>query len=111
MLKTIPQNCESINYWRKRSLKDGIIDWRMSSNSILNLVKALSKPYPGASFFHKNKEYKVWKAKIDEINLPNIEPGKVLKVNKNNFLIKTGDSAVEILDIKPNLELNIGDYL
>ncbi len=110
-LKTIPQNCESINYWRKRSKKDGIIDWRMSSNSIFNLVKALSKPYPGASFFHGNKEYKVWEARICEINLPNIEPGKVLNVNKNNFLIKTGDSAIEILNIKRNLELNVGDYL
>ena len=27
------------------SREDGVIDWRMSANSIHNLVRALSKPY------------------------------------------------------------------
>ena len=41
------------NTWRKRSFKDGIIDWRMSAVSIRNLIRALSDPYPGAVFQHE----------------------------------------------------------
>ena len=83
----------------------------MSSSSIVRLVRALSKPYPGASFFHESDEYKVWDAKTHVINLQNIEPGKVLNVEKNKFLIKTGDNAIEIIDVEPILKINVGDYL
>ena len=111
-LKTTPQASQYSNYWRKRSKNDGVIDWRMNSNAIHNLVRALTKPYPGASFFYKDIEYKVWRSTINSINLPNIEPGKILNIRKNNqILIKTGDSAIEILDVEPDLEIKIGDYL
>ena len=36
------------NSWRKRTKQDGKIDFRMSTNAIINLVKALSLPYVGA---------------------------------------------------------------
>ena len=110
-LKTIPQKSQHTNYWRKRSKKDGIIDWRMSSNTINNLIRALTKPYPGASFFYKEKEYKVWQSRIEKIDSPNIEPGKVLKFDHKQILIKTGDHAIELLSVEPSLDLKIGDYL
>ena len=34
----------------ERNIKDGEIDWRMSSESIDNLIKALTHPYIGAHF-------------------------------------------------------------
>ena len=41
------------NVWRKRNFKDGLIDWRMSADHILNLIKALSFPYPNAHMIYK----------------------------------------------------------
>ena len=98
--------------WRKRGKSDGEIDWRMSSNSIYNLIRALTHPYVGAHFSHKGNEYKVWKAKEVITDLyDNIEPGKVLKVESNHrFLIKTGENAIEILDCD-DVELIEGEYL
>ena len=61
-LKTRPQTELYSNSWRKRSYKDGLIDWRMSANSIHNLIKALTKPYPGAVFIHNEREYKIWRS-------------------------------------------------
>ena len=84
-LKSTPQISHSTNYWRKRSKKDGIIDWRMNSNTI-NLVRALTKPYPRASLFYKDKEYKVWQSEIELINFSNIEPGKILDIKKQYYL-------------------------
>ena len=40
-----------------------MIDWRMSSINIYNLVRALTRPYVGATFIYKDKHIKVWKAR------------------------------------------------
>lgn len=112
-ISRIKQDNNKSNYWRKRNKKDGYIDWRMSSNSIYNLVRALTKPYPGASFFYNNKEIKVWnvrEVKIQKYN--NIEPGKILKVyNKGSFLVKTGTNCIEVLECDLKNKLMEGDYL
>ena len=90
---------EESNTWRKRTSKDGKIDWRMSSRNIYNLVRALSEPYVGAHFEHDNEEYKVWKVKECINNkFDNIEPGKILWVNSDNsFAVKTGEGIIEVL--------------
>ena len=90
--------CHFWNTWRKRSIKDGVIDFRMSSTSICNLVRALSKPYIGAHLEYKNQNITVWAVEpdYDEINLEFIEHGKVLNIIDNKIKIKTGDSSIWI---------------
>ena len=101
------------NIWRKRNFKDSIIDWRMSSTQIVNLVKALSYPYVGASFLMDGKEYKIWKAKNCRNNkYKNIEYGKVLENYKNgSFIIKCGEGCVKVLKVEPFIRLKKGIYL
>lgn len=97
------------NFWRKRNFKDGEIDWRMSAYSINNLVRALSKPYPNAHFTYREKTYKLIKSKVKKNNQKNIEPGKILKIDKKKgILIKTGVDSILIEETKP--KLNIRDY-
>lgn len=100
------------NSWRKRGKADGEIDWRMSSYSIYNLVRALTYPYVGAHFSYKGNEYKVWKVKEVVTDIyDNVEPGKILKVeSKQRFMVKTGDNVIEILDCD-EIELIAGEYL
>jgi len=94
----IPQDKLAGNSWRKRGRLDGQIDWRMSSESIYNLVRALSKPYPGAHFLVNNQEYKVRECRIVDDKNINFEPGKVLKNELVQFWIKTGNGAVVLVD-------------
>jgi methionyl-tRNA formyltransferase len=87
------------NFWRKRSKKDGLIDWRMSSESIYNLIRGLTKPYVGAHFEFNRKEIKVWKSKICRTSKSNFEPGKVLKISKNGIItVKTGDGSINLIE-------------
>lgn len=106
------QNHLKSNIWRKRSKKDGKIDWRMSAKSIHNLVRALSDPYPGAHFEHNKKEFKVWKTEVLEIdNIQNIEPGKVIDITEEGDpIIMCGEQCVKLLQLDP-INLNEGDYL
>jgi methionyl-tRNA formyltransferase len=101
-LQAIPQNDSLSNYWRKRNANDGLIDWRMSSKSIFNLVRALTRPYVGAHCVYKGEQPKVWKVQIIAANdqLTNVEPGKVLNVefDSRSLDIKTGDGIVRLIE-------------
>lgn len=106
------QDISTGNSWRKRSKKDGEIDWRMSSKAIYNLVRALTRPYIGAHFVYQGKDVKVWKVRVlDTDGYNNIEPGKVINISENgNMIVKTGDGMIELLQMD-NIELAVGDYL
>ena len=108
----IPQDTTKANHWRKRGMPDGEIDWRMSAQTIHNLVRALTHPYVGAHFMLAGKPYKVWKTAVvtcDE--LANIEPGKIIYIVSNEVVVKCGDHCLVLTDIEPNPDLNEGDYL
>ena len=72
-VKSLKQRNLESNYWRKRSEVDGKIDWRMDAQSIDNLVKALTKPYPGAYFLFNEKKITVCVAKVIDLNKKNFE--------------------------------------
>lgn len=98
--KRIKQDINVGNLWRKRGKQDGIIDWRMSSRAIYNLVRALSHPYIGAEFEYGNNKYKVWRCEeVIDASFENIEPGKIIKyASKNDFYVKAYDNIVHIYD-------------
>lgn len=96
--EAIPQDHNLANIWRKRSKKDGKIDFRMSSKAIYNLVRALTKPYIGAHIEFDNKDVSIWKVEPLKYNHKNIESGKVLKIEENTIIVKTYDGAIKILE-------------
>ena len=96
------QDHSKANYWRKRSFKDGQIDFRMSADAIFNLVRALAPPYPGAFLVHNNQQIIVPLCrKSGEFFPNNIEPGRVIKVEDSKILTKCyGDEAIWLCDIE-----------
>lgn len=107
----IKQNQQSANIWRKRGHSDGQIDWRMSAQSIHNLVRGLAKPYIGAHFLVDGKEVKVWKTAIVEVSDDNAEPGKVLLNTGGKLVVKCGINAISLLDTDPELKATPGSYI
>ncbi|MBK87055.1 MAG: methionyl-tRNA formyltransferase [Flavobacteriaceae bacterium] len=111
-IKKKKQDLYKSNLWRKRGEPDGIIDWRMSSKSIYDLVRALSKPYIGAYFLYNKKKYIIWSVKRVSIRgFSNIEPGKVVRLKNNLQLIKCGEGFISIEESYPKLKLKDGEYL
>ena len=107
----IKQSQLRANTWRKRGTADGIIDWRMSAQSIHNLVRGLTKPYVGAHFLVDGKEVKLWKTRLHSPVANNNEPGKILAQSANGPVVKCGEGAICIIEAEPSIELNAGDYL
>ena len=69
--QTTPQDENNATYFGKRTPEDGRIDFNKSAKDVYNLIRALSKPFPGAFAEINGKDTIIWRAKIgDETNLP-----------------------------------------
>ena len=63
--KPTPQNEAEATYLLKRSPEDGKSDWNLSGVEIERLIRAVSKPYPGAFSNYEDKgEVRFWKAEF-----------------------------------------------
>lgn len=106
-----PQDIYSANSWRKRGTLDGRIDWRMSAETIHNLVRGLARPYVGAHFDYEGREIKVWRTGVEIIESLNLEPGKVLAADERGVLIKAGIGAIRVIETVPKVSPEVGSYL
>lgn len=107
------QNEYLANTWRKRGKEDGKIDFRMSTEAIYNLVRALTKPYVGAHIETNDGDIKVWKAKPSIDKYPNnLEPGKVLELKgEKTIVVKTYDGAIELWEHNFEILPSVNGYL
>ncbi|MDD5774345.1 MAG: formyltransferase family protein [Candidatus Omnitrophica bacterium] len=112
-INRIQQRHSHASYWKRRYEQDGVIDWRMPSGGIYNLVRALTRPYVGAHFLRRGKKITVWKAaEVTRSGVENCEPGKVLAVYKNgSFVVKTGSDCIRVLERDPHVTIKTGEYL
>ena len=106
IIKRIPQDHSLATYWRKRTSKDGEIDWRMSGKRIYDLVRALARPYAGAHCVYRGKEAKIWKVTVieDDNRFQNLEPGKIISAVGGNVRVKTGDGIIELIEHEIDLQ-------
>jgi methionyl-tRNA formyltransferase len=101
-LKGTPQSGMGVVTWRKRSETDGRLDFRMPASGIDRLVRALSKPYPGAHAILSNgRSAKIWRVRVVE-RAPTAryaEPGRIYALEAGNLpVVACGDESVTIVD-------------
>jgi methionyl-tRNA formyltransferase len=94
-LTSSPQDHSRATYWRKRTVRDGSIDWRMSAVVIDRLVRALSPPYPGAEFSVDGVPVRILGSAVTD-GPPDVEPGRVLDVRGPEATIMTGAGALSV---------------
>jgi len=115
MIERIPQDHDKANTWRKRSKKDGEIDWRMPAQGIYNLIRALAKPYVGAHCLSQGRNVKVWQAVVaddwGESSISHLEPGKVLRSGESVLDVKCGIGVLRILQHEFEYMPKEGEYL
>jgi methionyl-tRNA formyltransferase len=106
-----PQDHRMANVWRKRSIADGRIDWRMAAETIHNLVRGLARPYVGAHFDYDDRAIKVWRTEVEPDVPGNLEPGKVLASDGRGVLVKAGIGSIRLCELDPPITLQPGAYL
>jgi methionyl-tRNA formyltransferase len=89
---TIPQPAGG-SYWPLRTETDGEIDWSDSAVQIRNLVRALVKPWPGATFHAGGHRITVDRADIVDLSG---EPGTVMEIAPDRLVVAAREQAVAI---------------
>lgn len=110
-IEVIKQNEEEAIYLLKRSLEDGIIDWNLPIKDIHKLIRAVSKPYPGAfSYYDGTEKIIIWRAEMMENKKYIGFPGQIAKIDENGIYVVCVDGLLHIteFDFLNNKKIFVG---
>jgi methionyl-tRNA formyltransferase len=91
------------SYCGQRKPEDGLIDWKMPVIDILRLIRASSKPYPGAYTFLDNQKIIIWKAQLALLKILGV-PGQISLINKIPY-ISCGNNESLLIDNADDIKL------
>lgn len=92
-LKAVKQDEKKATYFGGRKPEDGAIDWGKTASEVRNLVRGVTRPYPGAFSFLGEKKYIFWDVSKAR-GAAKAFPGTVLSVNP--LTIACGKGAVTV---------------
>jgi len=92
-----PQDIVQGSIFPARTPKDGKIDWSKSAVEIRNLIRAVSRPYPGAFCDFHGEIIRIWKAAVVEEDGSEHESGEIIKVfGVSKFIVRCGDGWLQV---------------
>ena len=94
-----PQNPQEATYCKKIEKSQGNIDWTMSAQEIVNLIRAMT-PFPGAYSFFRGKRIKLLQASAETAGHSEL-PGTVACVGKQSVAVACGDGLLNIEILQP----------
>lgn len=103
------QDEKKATYWHQRSDKDGHLNFeQLEVAQVHRLVRALTKPYPGAWAFLEEKKVRIFNAETSKLNLTGT-PGKICYVDNNGPYVICKDKAILIKEylIENNTEMKL----
>ena len=110
LLKTLPallnkelegevQNEEEVTYAFNIKREEEKIDFNKPTRDVHNLIRGLAE-VPGAYCIYREKQFKIYKAKVHQIKEDNVEVGTLKIEEKNNLLVKCKDGYLQLLSIQ-----------
>ncbi|MBU0551285.1 hypothetical protein KKF91_03315 [Myxococcota bacterium] len=99
-----PQPTEGATYYPQRRPEDGLIDWGQADEVIYNLVRATTRPFPGARSYLDDDPARLitlWRvAPFDrQLTWPSATPGEIVEVFLDGaFVVQAGAGAVIVHD-------------
>lgn len=92
------QDEDCATYAARRRPEDGRIDWTAPAREIDRLVRAVSRPYPGAFTTYAKKRLVIWSAEFTADHNHHGVIGQVVSVKENGFDVVTGDGLLHVTD-------------
>lgn len=97
-LDSLVQNHDEATYLLKRTPEDGEIDWTQSLNDIQTLIRASSKPYPGAYSIYNNMKVIFWRAEKLSNSKYIGNPGQIITANPEYIDIICKDGILRVTE-------------
>ncbi|WP_024872254.1 bifunctional UDP-4-amino-4-deoxy-L-arabinose formyltransferase/UDP-glucuronic acid oxidase ArnA [Tolumonas lignilytica] len=89
-----PQDEAKASYFGRRTPADGEIHWHKPAQEIYNLVRAVTRPYPGAFTFAGDRKLLVWQAAVVPARGGNHTPGTIVSIDP--LQVACGKDILEI---------------
>lgn len=114
-LTALPQKGEAFHY-PKRTPEDGRIDWTADAESICRLVRAVTRPYPGARSSFDGRDILIWRAQpFSRDFFEGATPGAICFIahgGSGEFVVACGRGSVLVTDSTSDVSaFEIGDVL
>jgi UDP-4-amino-4-deoxy-L-arabinose formyltransferase/UDP-glucuronic acid dehydrogenase (UDP-4-keto-hexauronic acid decarboxylating) len=90
----IPQDHSQATYFGGRRPADGEIQWFKTAREVRNLVRAVTKPFPGAFSFVGEKKCLFWQVRETGLETMSLLPGTI--VSTEPLTIATGQDAIVV---------------
>ena len=95
------QDSKLITLAPKLTKELGCIDWHKSAREIHNLVRGLL-PWPTAYTFYQEKMLKILATEIVHLSNSKFQPGEVIEIKKEGFVVGTGRDGLFVKDVHPS---------
>jgi methionyl-tRNA formyltransferase len=92
--------------------EDGLISWIEPAEKIHNRIRAMD-PRPGAYTYYKGMKWGVWKSEWVEKPYAGRQPGEIVDVKNDYFVVATGHGGIRIREIQPEgkRRMTVTEYL
>ena len=90
----LAQDHSKATYFGGRKPSDGLIDWSIGAQGVRNLVRAVTRPYPGAFGYLGGRKCFFWEVSIAPGEFSQEKPGTILSVSP--LIVSCGEDAVRI---------------
>ena len=100
-------------WYPRRRPEDGRIEITMKTREIYNLVRGVTRPFPGAFLYANSEQVTIWQARpFDKIlDFSTCKLGEIIDKFDQNLLLRTVDGSLLITDYECNVQLKPGDVL
>jgi methionyl-tRNA formyltransferase len=93
------QDLQAGSYYGGRRPEDGRIDWKTPATEIYNLIRGVTRPYPGAyALTENNEKIIIWWA--DPQKSKSSEAAGSVEISSQDVLVQTGKNAIKLLEIE-----------
>ncbi len=103
-LGSVSQDSAAATYTCSRAPIDGLIDWRQSTRSIFNQIRALGTPFPGAYTYHRGVKITIRAARPVDQHRTYVGriPGRVVGIDPQagSIEVLTGDGILRIAEVQ-----------
>ena len=112
-LVLLEQNHQKATYLGQRKPRDGMINWNQKAEDIHRLIRATSRPLPGAFTLVNGKKLIIYKASVEKESYFIGISGRVIQLKEKLPLITCGEGALwiedynyeDIIDFKIGLDI------
>ena len=92
----IEQDHSQATYHGRRAPEDGLIDWHAPAERIARLVRAASRPHPGAYTYIEGFKLIVWRAGVERQWPARGVTGRILEAGDGGLVVQTGEGLLRI---------------